>query len=121
MAEGLDELFGGAGRPRPRTRRVLVLLSVGAALSLFGLACSVVPGVMVLLLAWSAAAAEQDRIESGYLSPQDQPAVDRVRRAATVALLFAVALLFVQLSLLQRGFYTEMWKQALERVLATTS
>jgi hypothetical protein len=117
MAEEVDELFGGAGEPRPRVGRVAALILSGLLLAILGLACTSVPGILVLLLAWSAAGVEEERVESGYLPKTSAAQVHALRRISTTALMLGAVLLVVQLVLLNRGFYQDKWEAALQWLL----
>ena len=117
MAEEVDELFGSAGEPKPRVAWVAVLILTGLLLAILGLACTSVPGILVLLLAWSAAGVEQERVESGYLPKASATQVQALRRISITALMLGALLLVAQLTLLNRGFYSEKWEAALQWLL----
>lgn len=118
MAQDVDELFGGGqGQPAPRTGLVGALLVGGLLLSIVGLACSSVPGGILVLIAWSVVETENDRIESGYLPLDARGRVRALRAAVYFAIVVVVAALAVQLWLLGQGFYQILWSSLLELVL----
>jgi len=113
----VDELFGeGEGAPSPRVAAVTGLLGGGLVVALVGMACTAVPGGVMVLFAWMLAEKEMDRIESGYL-PSDARGVVRLLRTATfVGVLIVVGLFVVQGWLFCSGFYDALWMQMLEWV-----
>ncbi len=113
----VDELFGeGEGAPSPRVVAVTGLLGCGLVVALVGMACTAVPGGVMVLFSWMLAEKEMDRIESGYL-PSDARGVVWLLRAATfVGVLIVVGLFVVQGSLFCSGFYDAFWMQVLDWV-----
>ena len=94
--ESVDDLFGGEDAPRPRSGLVLSLLGLGMVTTVLGLACSTAPGGILVLLAWMFVEKELDRVDSGYLTEEDRPAVLRLRWVTLAGLLIVVALFVVQ-------------------------
>lgn len=102
----VDELFGeGAGRPRPRSALISVLLVVGLSLTVLGMACINAPGGLLVLLAWMFVEKDVERLEAGYLPEADRAEVERLRAVTHGGLLLVVALFFLQALLLCFGFY----------------
>lgn len=110
----VDELFSEAGgQPRPRRGLILALLTSGVLLATLGMACTAVPGGLIVLGAWAVADKELDRVIGGYL-PADVEADVRRLRAWTLGGLGLVICLFLgQLWLLASGFYDERWYELL--------
>lgn len=73
----LDDLFGGDEEPKPRLAKTWVYLGVGLLLTVLGLACTTLPGGILILLAWSNADIEQVRLRSGYLPDSARPVLQR--------------------------------------------
>ncbi len=109
------ELFGeGEGAPSPRVLAITSLLGGGLLVALVGMACTAVPGGVMVLFAWMLAEKEMDRIESGYL-PADARGVVRLLQTATFVGVLVVVFLFVaQGYLFCSGFYDELWMSMLE-------
>lgn len=112
----VDELFGeGRGTPRARVPLILALALSGAAAAAVGLACSLVPGGLLLLAAWVVAEKDLMRVEAGFL-PVDQGRPLRILRALVMVSVVLVTVGFVAQTWLMRvGFYTELWGALLER------
>lgn len=111
MAEEVDELFGsGAGAPRPRSSLVFTLVFGGIAVSILGLACTSLPGVIMVLVAWSVAETERDRLDSGYLPRDSAARVRSLRVAAWAGVIWGLAILVIQGYLLFRTpLYEGLW------------
>jgi len=109
------ELFGeGEGAPAPRVLAVTSLLTGGLLVAIVGMACTAVPGGVMVLFAWMLAEKEMDRIDSGYL-PADARGMVRLLRTATFIGVLVVVLLFVlQGWLFCSGAYDTLWLQMLE-------
>ena len=107
----LGELFGGAGRPRPRTGLVAGLLLVGIVTTVLGMACIAAPGGILVLLAWLVVEKDHDRVESGYLPDADRTVVERSRNLTHAGLLLVVSLFFLQAMLLCFGGYDTLLDQ----------
>ena len=109
------ELFGeGEGAPAPRTLAVAGLLSMGLIVAVLGMACTAVPGGVMVLFGWMLAEKEMDRIESGYL-PADARGLVRALRTASFAGVLMVVMLFVlQGWLFCSGYYDTLWLQLLD-------
>lgn len=120
MSRDLEELFGeGEGRPEPRTRLILGLLGGGLALTTAGMACTAVPGGIVILAAWNVVDAELQRVESGYLPASDRLHLQRMERLVYVALGLVVLAFLIQAWLLYQGFYEALWDSFLHLLLGT--
>lgn len=115
MTQKVEELFGEEGaHVRPKTRTIVALLSLGVILATLGLACSSVPGGLLVLWAWSITEKEIDRVESGYL-PEDSLPHLRVVKATVWTSLVVILLIFVtQTVLLFSGFYVVLWSTFVE-------
>ncbi|MCB9683326.1 MAG: hypothetical protein H6733_17810 [Alphaproteobacteria bacterium] len=113
MTDDIDELFGSAGAPQPRTRLVVGLLLGGLAMAVLGMACSAVPGGLVVLGASAVADRELDRVESGYLPPTARAPLRRLKQATFLGMVVVGALFVVQLTLLSMGVYDVLWGDAL--------
>jgi hypothetical protein len=118
MAErDVDELFGGTDAPKPRLGRIAVLLIAGWITVIVGLACSVIPGLLVLAWAWNTVETDWERIANGYY-PEDQRRKVVVARIVTYATIFlGLCVLIVQWFLLGWGFYHMLWSAAIEAIL----
>ncbi len=119
MAEEVDELFGaGAGQTRPRTALITGLVVGGVVTSVLGLVCSALPGVMVLLAAWSVAETEHDRIDSGYLPAESRGRVRALRAVAWAGVICGLAVLMIQGWVLMRtDVYEVVWGAFIDNVL----
>ena len=115
MSRDVDELFGeGSGAPTPRTGAITALLGTGLVVAVLGMACTAVPGGVMVLMAWMLAEKEVDRINSGYL-PADAQGTVSLLQTATFAGVLAVVLLFViQAYLFCSGFYDLLWSGLLQ-------
>lgn len=109
----VDELFGGDDAAKPNIGLVTGLLASGFALSVLGLACSVLPGGVLILFGYHYADRELDRVDSGYLPEAERPRIARLRAAAQVAVVWLLLATAVQLYLLGRGFYGPLWDLAI--------
>jgi hypothetical protein len=118
MARELDELFGGTGAPQPRTRLALGLMASGLGLTVFGLVCSAIPGLLLVLASWSVVETELDRVESGYLPLENERRLRSVRLVVLFAVLLSMLIVLVQGILLAIGVYDVLWGFVLERFLA---
>ena len=110
MSQKVDELFGkGGSSVQPKTLSIIALLASGMLLAVLGLACSSVPGGLLVLWAWSIMEKEIDRVESGYL-PEE--AIGHLRSLKTIvwtSLLIVLILFIGQTVLLFTGFYIGFW------------
>jgi len=110
MSNELDELFGGGqGQPEPRTRLITALLVGGLLTTVLGMACSAAPGGLLVLVAWVVVEKELDRVESGYLSTEFKPRLERLQQAIYIAVVVVIALFAFQFWLLRHGFYESFW------------
>jgi hypothetical protein len=115
MSEAVDELFGEEGSAAgPRVRTILALLGTGLVLSLLGMACTAVPGGLVVLVAWSMVEKDLDRVDSGYLALEHRPTLSAVRRAVYAGLVLVVLLFLAQTVLLCTGVYYDLWSAGVE-------
>jgi len=102
----LDELFGEAtAEVQPRTNQVYALIGAGLLVALLGLACSSVPGVIVVLLGWYVADKEGDRLDSGFLPQTFAASVHHAQRVAWFGVAGAVLIILAQVMLFCGGFY----------------
>lgn len=117
MSESVDELFGeGGGAPRPNYPLVFALLGAGLLVSVGGLACTVVPGVVLVMLAWQRIETEMARVENGYLPEDQRRGVLRVRNGIRAVVLSMVILMIAQMVLLQLDLYDPLLLSFLENV-----
>jgi hypothetical protein len=118
MAEEVDELFGsGAGAPKPRSSLVFTLVFGGIAISILGLACTSLPGVLMVLAAWAVAETERDRLESGYLPRDSAARVKSLRVAAWAGVIWGLAILVIQgYFLFRTPLYEGLWGAFLDVV-----
>jgi len=109
------ELFGeGEGAPKPRVFAILILLGAGLVVAVLGMACTAVPGGIMVLFAWMLAEKEMDRVHSGYL-PAEARGLVRLLQAATFVGVLVVVLLFLAQGLLFcSGFYDQLWMSMLD-------
>ena len=115
MSQKVDELFGeGATKVAPKTRLIITLLGLGCALTVLGLACSSVPGGLIVLWAWTLMEKEIDRVESGYLPEDSLPALRRLKGVVWLTLGLVVVVFMIQSALLFNGFYFFLWGSAIE-------
>ncbi len=111
----IDELFGeGGGAPAPRVGTIVGLLAGGLAIGVIGLACTAVPGGVMVLMAWMLVEKEMDRVDSGYLPSDARVTVGRLQVAAYAAVLMVIALFGVQAWLFCSGAYDVLWADMLE-------
>jgi len=85
----LDDLFGGEDTPTPRLAKTWIYLLVGLLLTVLGLACTTLPGGILILMAWSSADLEQGRLRSGYLPESAAPTLRRQLYFIYASLAFA--------------------------------
>lgn len=119
MAEEVDELFGaGAGQAKPRTGLITALVFAGLATSVLGLACSALPGVLMLLAAGSIAETETDRVQSGYLSAESSGRVRLLRYLAWSGVACGLLVLITQsVVLMYTDVYEVLWGTFVDNVL----
>lgn len=114
MSNDVDELFGeGGGNPQPRTTTIVLMLSIGLMVALLGMACTAVPGGVIVLMAWMLAEKEVDRIENGYLADDTRLTVNRLQLISLISVVFVVVLFAVQAWLFCSGYYDLLWAGAL--------
>jgi len=105
----VDDLFAGApaGGERPgRSRLILGILLVALPLNLAGLVvCTLVPGTLLTLWAWSITRRELAILEHGELPVLETQRLSRLERLAKVMLAACGLLLVAQAYLLTTGFY----------------
>lgn len=109
----VDELFGSDDGAKPNRALVLTLVASGVLLTLVGLACSILPGGVLILLGFHYADREVDRVEAGYLAESDRPEVERLRLGAQLAVVWLFVVTFAQFMLFQMGFYEAFWDMAI--------
>ena len=115
----VDELFGqGDAPPRPRTAVISLWMYTGLTLAVFGLACTSVPGALLVLWAWSMLDAELARVDNGYLAPEARDELTALEWRMWAAIGALVMLLLFQATLLSNGFYEWLWETALRWILA---
>jgi hypothetical protein len=102
----LDELFGEASAEvKPKTNQAYALVAGGLVAALLGLACTSVPGVLVVLVGWYVADQETDRLDSGFIPQTFAAEVHRAERLARFGVGAAVVIIFAQVMLFCGGFY----------------
>jgi hypothetical protein len=110
MSERVDELFGASGsEARPRVALVISLCVGGLLVTLAGMACSVIPGVLVVLLAWVVVQRDLDRVDSGFLPLTDRSRLLVLRGVVWSVVVVAALLTVVQLAGLWTGTYQAFW------------
>ena len=105
----VDDLFAGVvpeGLRPGRSKLVLAMLLVALPLNIAGLAlCTLVPGTLLTLWAWSIAKRELAILEHGELPVAESQRIARLDRFARWMLMGCGALLVAQAYLLTTGFY----------------
>mgnify|MGYP006971704315 CR=1 FL=1 len=118
----VDDLFTGAtplSVHAGRSRQVQALLLAALPLNVLGLVCcTLVPGTLLTLWAWSIGKRELAILEHGELPVQESLRLARLDRFARVMLGCCGALLVAQAYLLTTGFYQQLLLR-LDRWLAT--
>jgi hypothetical protein len=110
MSERVDELFGSAGtEARPRTALIVSLTVGGFLLTVGGLACSVIPGALLVLAAWIVVQRELDRVESGFLPVTERSSLLALRAIVWIAVGLVALLTVLQLAGLWTGVYSVFW------------
>jgi hypothetical protein len=118
--EEVDELFGqGGGAPSPRTATIVSLLVGGLVIGLVGLACTSVPGGVMVLAGWMLVEKEMDRIDSGYLPSDARKTVGVLQMLAYAAVFGVIALFGLQAWLFCSGAYDQLWADMLEWYVTT--
>mgnify|MGYP001449551137 CR=1 FL=1 len=111
----VDELFGDGGRQaRPKTTRIIAVLTTGVVLTVLGMACTAVPGGLITLVSWALVEKELDRVDAGYLALEHRPQLVLLRRLVWAGLMLVLALFFVQGFLLCFGWYGTFWTWLIE-------
>lgn len=109
MIDEVDELFGRSGDAATvRVGPVLSVLALGMVLITAGMAVSVVPGVIVVLVARAMVDKEGERLRNGFLPADSSATVRSLRIASTVVLVLATLALFLQGWMVWSGWY-EWW------------
>ena len=109
MIDEVDELFGQTGdTARVRTGAVLATLALGMILIGAGMLLSVVPGVLVVLVARAMVDKEAERLRNGFLPSDAAASVRGLRVASTLVLFLAVIAVFIQGWMVWSGVY-EWW------------
>ena len=75
----LDALFEGEEEPKPRLAKTWAYLALGMILTVLGLACTTLPGGLLMLVAWYSADLELAKLHSGYLPETAEPILRRQR------------------------------------------
>jgi len=115
MAKDVDELFGAGGREvRPRTVPILVTLGCGLVVAVLGLACTSVPGGLMVLVSWMLIEKEMSRIESGYLPVKYEGNLRSLRIAVWAGMILILIIFFLQAYLLCTGTYVTVWSALLD-------
>lgn len=98
MSRAVDELFAGdeGPAPTPSLRRITALLVVGGLTALGGLACSALPGSLLVLAGWYLAEKENARREGGFYGPDWSLPIRRTRAAARLSALICLVVVVVQ-------------------------
>jgi len=116
MSDKVDALFAGelpTQTPIEAKKRLLRLhrtLWIAIVLDVLGLPCwTSVPGAALTLWVWLATDADLVRIEAGDYSDADAAFLMKIRRYASIALVFCVASLVLQIFLLSTAFYQRFW------------
>ena len=104
-----DGLFGNEDIPVPRVRLIFLLLALGLLLAILGLACSSIPGGVLILLAWLSVDKELDRIDSGYLPESERTRMKRWKTAVMISLWVVLGLVTLQALLLCMTDVYEVW------------
>ena len=109
----VEDLFGPAEQAaEPRLQLVRLYLFLGLSTTLLGMACSVVPGVSLVLFAWYLVDKEISRVESGFLPQSWRDPVIKTKGHVRLGVGVSVLLLLLQVTLLCGGFYT-VWAEFL--------
>lgn len=114
MSEKVDALFSGdlplpPSELGPRLIRLRQTLWVAIALDVLGIPCwTSVPGSILTLYVWLST--DDDAIPGdGMHSEENLAQLSQLRKIATWALVFCVASLIAQISLLSTAFYERLW------------
>ena len=120
MSDRVDRLFEGDQEPPPvkaRTTWILVSLALALPLNLMGfISCTAVPGAGLALAAWSMVDRDLSLVESGLISIEQAPQLNRLKRVTVATLALSGAVLIVQIILLSTGAY-ERWLLQLDGLL----
>ena len=116
MSQEVDELFGqGGGAAAPRVALALGLIGAGLAMTMLGLACSTVPGGIVVLGGWFVVEQDRDRLASGFLPTDAEWTVRMLRSVAFAAIALVILMGLVQFWLFaSTSFYELVWGSALQ-------
>ena len=105
----LDELFGGEDAPTPQTGLIGGLLIGGWVLTFLGLACTVLPGGLLILLSYHYADRETERVNSGYLGEEHRPAVRLLQILTRIGVVLVLVVSVIQAKLTLDGTYELFW------------
>ena len=109
----VEDLFGPIEQAaKPRLKLVRLCLVAGLVMTVLGMACSVVPGVSLVLLSWFIVDKEVSRIESGFLAQSWRDPVAKTKTYVRVGVWLSVLTLLLQVTLLCMGVYT-VWAEYL--------
>lgn len=117
----VDDLFGTEDAVRTNVGLVLGLLLTGLLFTALGMACTVLPGGVLILLGYHYAEREVDRVDSGYLPEAERPRANGLRRVAQVGVIALLLAIVVQLYLLSIGFYAGLWDLVIMSIRAIVS
>lgn len=115
MSERVDQLFAGEPPPPPidAAARITTLrrtLGIAIALDVLGIPCwTSVPGAVLTLWVWMGTEADRARIVNGEYLEEDAAAIMALRRWASLALVFCVLSMLLQIFLLSTSFYERLW------------
>lgn len=104
-----DDLFGNEDAPVPRVKRIAALLVLGLLTAILGLACSSIPGGVLILLAWLSVDKELDRVETGYLPESERARINRWKMAVMASLWIVLGLVTLQALLLCMTDVYKVW------------
>ena len=117
MSQKVDDLFGeGDSAVQPKTKTIIGKLVLGGVLAFFGLACTSVPGGLLVLWAWSIMEKEIDRVESGYLPEETLGTLQTLKGFVWAALLVILVIFIGQTILLFSGFYVGFWSNIIQSI-----
>ena len=78
-------------------------------LAFLGLACTVLPGGMLILLSYHYADREIERVNSGYLGEEHRPVVRLLQLLTRIAVLMVLVIAVIQAVLALDGTYDLLW------------
>lgn len=108
MARDVDELFGDEDAATARTTPAIALAISGVIVAVIGMTCLAAPGGVLVLIGLWWIDRELERVENGYLAPDQRPAVERARTIVFISLGVVILLFVTQLFLYCGGFYQNL-------------